>query len=85
MRASSTEQRYVRRAGIVLLAADGMASRAIAREVGVMTGIVSVWRKRFAAAGIDGLKDKPRPGNRFRRPRWRKRSSSHCSWPARIR
>ena len=34
----------------------------IAREVGVMTGIVSVWRKRFAAAGIDGLKDKPRPG-----------------------
>jgi transposase len=64
VRASTTEQRYVRRARIVLLAADGMASRAIAREVGVMTGIVSVWRKRFAAAGIDGLKDKPRPGAR---------------------
>lgn len=62
VRASSTEQRYVRRARIVLLAADGMASRAIAREVGVMTGIVSIWRKRFAAAGIEGLKDKPRPG-----------------------
>jgi transposase len=62
VRASSTEQRYVRRARIVLLAADGMASRAIAREVGVMTGIVSIWRKRFAAAGIDGLRDKPRPG-----------------------
>jgi hypothetical protein len=27
-----------------------MASRAIAREVGVVTGIVSVWRKRLAAA-----------------------------------
>jgi transposase len=62
VRASSTEQRYVRRARIVLLAADGMASRAIAREVGVMTGIVSIWRKRFAAVGIDGLRDKPRPG-----------------------
>lgn len=52
----------VRRARIVLLAADGWASRAIAREVGVMTGVVSVWRTRFAASGIDGLKDKPRPG-----------------------
>jgi transposase len=62
VRARKTEQRHVRRARIVLLAADGMASRAIAREVGVMTGIVSIWRKRFAAAGIDGLKDKPRPG-----------------------
>jgi transposase len=62
LRASTTEQRMVRRARIVLLAADGWASRAIAREVGVMTGVVSVWRTRFAASGIDGLKDKPRPG-----------------------
>ncbi len=62
LRASKSEQRKVRRARIVLLAADGMASRAIAREVGVTTGIVSVWRTRFAASGIDGLKDKPRPG-----------------------
>ena len=62
VRASKTEQRIVRRARIVLLAAGGMASRAIAREVGVMTGIVSIWRKRFAAHGIEGLKDKPRPG-----------------------
>jgi transposase len=62
LRASTTEQRMVRRARIVLLAADGWASRAIARKVGVMTGVVSVWRTRFAASGIDGLKDKPRPG-----------------------
>lgn len=62
VRAEKTEQRMVRRARIVLLAADGMASRAIAREVGVMTGIVSIWRTRFAASGIAGLKDKPRPG-----------------------
>ena len=62
LRASTTEQRMARRARIVLLAADGWASRAIARKVGVMTGVVSVWRTRFAASGIDGLKDKPRPG-----------------------
>jgi transposase len=62
LRASTTEQRMVRRARIVLLAADGWASRAIARKVGVMTGVVSVWRTRFAASGIDGLEDKPRPG-----------------------
>jgi len=57
-----TEQRLVWRAQIVLLAADGKASRAIAREIGVMPGVVSVWRKRFAADGLAGLKDKPRPG-----------------------
>lgn len=62
LRAKKTEQRLARRARIILLAADGMASRAIAREVGVMTGVVSVWRTRFAAMGIDGLADKPRPG-----------------------
>jgi transposase len=61
-RASKSEQRMVRRARIVLLAADGVASRAIARDLGLTTGIVSVWRTRFAASGIDGLKDKPRPG-----------------------
>ena len=51
-----------KRANMILLAADGWASRAIAREVGVMPGVVSVWRTRFAAAGLDGLADKPRPG-----------------------
>jgi Helix-turn-helix domain len=61
LRASTTEPRMVRRARIVLPAADGWASRAIAREVEVMTGVVSVWRTRFAALGIDGLEDKPRP------------------------
>jgi transposase len=62
VRASTTEQRKVKRARIVLLAAEGWASRRIAREIGVMTGVVSVWRKRFTASGIKGLDDKPRPG-----------------------
>jgi transposase len=62
VRATKTEQRFVKRARIVLLAAGGMGSRAIAREVRVMPRIVSNWRKRFAASGIGGLEDKPRPG-----------------------
>jgi hypothetical protein len=44
--ASSSERRMVRRARIVLLAADGLASRKIAWAVGVMTGVVSIWRNR---------------------------------------
>jgi len=51
-----------RRARIILLAAQGKASRAIAREVGVRPRVVSTWRMRFAALGIKALKDKARPG-----------------------
>jgi transposase len=62
LRASTTEQRMARRARIILLAAQGKASRAIAREVGVRPRVVSKWRMRFAAHGIKALKDKARPG-----------------------
>jgi transposase len=62
LRASTTEQRLVRRARIVLLAAKGSSTRSIAREVGVEPATVSTWRKRFAQRGIEGLKDEPRPG-----------------------
>jgi len=62
LRASTTEQRMAQRARIILLAAKGGSSRAIAREVGMQPRIVSKWRMRFAADGIDALKDKARPG-----------------------
>jgi transposase len=62
LRASTTEQRMARRARVILLAAEGKASRAIAREVGVRPRVVSKWRMRFAAHGIKDLKDKARPG-----------------------
>jgi hypothetical protein len=61
LRASTTEQRMARRARVILLAAAGKGSRAIAREIGVRPRVVSTWRMRFAARGIEGLKDKPRP------------------------
>jgi len=59
-RAPSTPQRDVKRAKIVLLAAEGRSTRSIAEEVGVQPRIVSNWRRRFADHGLGGLKDRPR-------------------------
>src|SRR4029078_1051541 len=61
-RAPTTAQRDVRRARIVLLAAEGRSTRSIAEEVGVQPRIVSNWRRRFADHGLDGLKDLPHGG-----------------------
>src|SRR2546428_6527909 len=63
-RAPSTPQRDVKRARIVLLAAEGRSTRSIAREVGVRPSIVSNWRRRFAEHGLGGLKDRPRAGKK---------------------
>jgi transposase len=62
LRASTTEQRDVLRARIILLAAEGRSTRSIARAVGTMPRTVSTWRGRFAREGLAGLADKPRPG-----------------------
>src|SRR5437016_1802525 len=63
-RSPRTMQRDLKRARIVLLAADGWSTRAIAKEVGVQPRIASLWRHRYADRGLDGLKDKPRPGKK---------------------
>lgn len=59
---ATAPQRDVRRARIVLLAADGRPNAGIAREVGCAENTVRTWRARFAQAGREGLKDRPRPG-----------------------
>src|ERR1700726_569016 len=59
-RAPTAPQRDVKRARIVLLAAEGRSTRSIAEEVGVQPRIVSNWRRRFADHGLAGLKDRPR-------------------------
>jgi len=59
-RVASTPQGDVKRARIVLLAADGRSTRSIAKEVGVQPRIVSKWRHRFADHGLAGLNDRPR-------------------------
>lgn len=60
---SQTEPvRVVRRAKLILLCADGVPLRQIARRVGIDSHQVSMWRRRFLESGIDGLVDRPRPG-----------------------
>ena len=59
-RAPSTPQGDLKRAQIVLLAAEGRSTRSIAKEVGVQPRIVSKWRHRFADHGLAGLNDRPR-------------------------
>jgi transposase len=61
-RATSIERRRVERARIVLLAAEGLASRAIGRELGCRHHTVSKWRVRFARDRLAGLADAPRSG-----------------------
>jgi transposase len=62
VRSSTTEQRLVERARVVLLAAAGLGSRAIGRELGCARGVVSKWRVRFAKARLAGRADAPRSG-----------------------
>lgn len=58
-----TEPHYsVVRAKIVLLAAEGMENRAIAKKVDLPVQIVSRWRKRFFEERLEGLEDRPRTG-----------------------
>ena len=61
-RSPVTLHRDLKRARIVLLAADGRSTRSIAKEVGVQPRIVSLWRHRYADQGLEGLQDEPRPG-----------------------
>jgi winged helix-turn helix protein len=51
-----------RRARIVLLAADGLPLRQIARQVELDHKGVRRWLDRFRAAGLAGLADRPRSG-----------------------
>jgi len=64
VRSPKTEQRLAKRARVVLLAADHLSTRQIARTVGFSIGKASQWRIRFARDRLAGLQDKPRPGSK---------------------
>ena len=62
VRARTTPLRDRQRAQVVLLAADGVSGRRIAKEVGLSPQSVSKWRIGFRDHGLSGLEDAERSG-----------------------
>lgn len=64
IRRGCTPQKQALRARMILMSADGVPTGEIVRRLGTTVPTLSRWRRRYAEAGIDGLKkDKPRkPG-----------------------
>src|SRR5882672_7181275 len=59
-RSRTEEARLVERAKIVLACLAGQRNDTVGREFGVRPNTVGLWRKRFAAAGLAGLRDRAR-------------------------
>ena len=62
VRRRKTPQALALRARIVLAAAAGESDVAVAERLGTTRVTVGKWRRRFVAAGCDGLLDGPRSG-----------------------
>lgn len=62
VRKSTTEQRMVQRARMVLEAAAGKTTKEVAALLQVRPATVSKWRTRFARGRVAGLADASRPG-----------------------
>jgi transposase len=62
VRSRSVSAGLAKRARMVLLAADGVGNREIARLVGASPTTVIAWRERYQARGVAGLRDRDRPG-----------------------
>ena len=67
VRSTKTQHRLRQRARMVLLAADGLATRKIGRKVGCTTGTASKWRVRYAERRLAGLDE---TGNRGNEPKY---------------
>ena len=62
---NTTEVRLARRAGIILLAADGLDNHKIAELIGVGRIQVGRWRERYLAGGLTAIeRDLPRGGRK---------------------
>src|SRR4030042_5371489 len=61
-RSPTMPQKLVRRADIILAAAEGLNNRAISEKGFGSEQKICLWRKRYAEQGIEGLQDEPKPG-----------------------
>lgn len=62
LRSPKTPQSLALRARIVLLSGEGHTAEAVSETTGITLRSVYKWRRRFKAAGLDGLRDLPRSG-----------------------
>lgn len=61
-RSPKTPKSLYDRAVIILGTADGKTARQLVEELGTTANTVFRWRKRFLDDGIEGIYDRPRPG-----------------------
>lgn len=67
LRSGKTEQRLVRRIGIVLTFAEGLSVKRVAGRCGCTYGTARLWRDRWVQDGLEGLSDAP---GRGRKPKY---------------
>ena len=63
-RSLKLERRYVDRAKVILLSANGDTIDSIMNQVSLSRRAVNKWRQRFKKHGLAGLKDAPRSGKK---------------------
>ena len=66
LRDLNTTSAIAARCRMILLCADGLSNRAIAKELGLSANTVGEWRARFVKDRIDGLLDKRKANRGFR-------------------
>jgi len=62
VRAGNTPRKVADRARIVLGFDQGLSSEEVASRTGFSQRTVYTWRRRFESSGVEGLLDRPRPG-----------------------
>lgn len=64
VRSPTAQVRDVLRARIVLVAAEGLDNGLVAKKIGCNSETVRLWRNRFHALRMEGLRDQPRSGRK---------------------
>jgi transposase len=67
VRSRTAPQREVERAQIVLGASEGESGYQISERLGVARPTIQRWLDRYEESGVEGLRDRPRPGRPRRR------------------